>query len=87
MGKIEFHPADPERTKRMEQFKKDLDYFDAHYDEWVAAYPDQWVVVYEEKLVGAVKTVDEVRELVEREGIVGRGVKKYLKSEPYRLIV
>ena len=87
MGQIELGPADPERTKRMDQFKKDLDFYYAHYDEWVAVYPDHWVLVYGERLVGAVKTIEELRELGEREGVPMSGVSKYLNSKPVMLIV
>ena len=88
MARIELHPADADRARVLEQFKKDQDFVDSHYEEWSAAYPDHWVVVYQGRLVGAVRTIGDVTRLAVQESIPPmRVVSRYLRSEPVTLIL
>ncbi len=41
-----------EDLEELEQFKRDIGYFDRNYQEMKASFPDQWVAILNERLIG-----------------------------------
>jgi len=42
-----------EVRRELQRFHSDVEYFDAHYQEFLDEYPEQWVAVYNQQVVGA----------------------------------
>ncbi len=38
---------------RLQRFQRDIDYYQAHYEELLEQYPEQWVAIFNERVVGA----------------------------------
>jgi hypothetical protein len=38
---------------RIEGHGRDVDYYEAHYQELLAQYPDQWIAIMDQEVVGA----------------------------------
>ena len=50
------------------QFQKEIDFYEAHYKEFLKKYPDQWVGILDEKLMGVAETRAELRAKFKAEG-------------------
>ena len=51
------------------QFQKEIDFYEAHYKEFLEKYPDQWVGILDEKLMGVAETRAELRAKFKAEGV------------------
>ena len=70
------------------QSRKDADFLNAHWPDWVAEHPDKWVAVFEEEMVGLGDTFDEVIRAAEAKGAPrGRIVVEFLATDPIAMIL
>ena len=76
------------RSTAIDQFKRDEEYYDAHYSEILGQYPDQWVAVLDGSIVGADEDVFELIDRLRSAGIpTQRTVMRRASTKPEVLIV
>jgi len=66
-----------EAQKELEEFRKDTEWYQDHYDELREQYADQWVAIYNEKLVAASPDQDEMFAELKKKGV--KATKAYIK--------
>ena len=67
------------------QGKKDWQYIEDHYKEWLTKYPDMTVVVYKEELVAVGNSVEQINRQLEKRGVPGNTtVRRTLHTKPIR---
>ena len=54
---------------QLRHFTKDINYIQAHWEEWKEKYPDHHVLVYGEKLISASTDLKEAIRLAEDQGV------------------
>ena len=70
------------------QSRKDVDFLNAHWSDWVTKHPDKWVAVFEEEIVGLANTFDEVIRAAEARGAPkGRIIVEFLATDPITMIL
>ena len=66
-----------EVQKELEEFRKDTEWYQNHYEELLKQYPDHWVAIYDEKLVAASPDQDAMFAELKKKGV--KATKAYLK--------
>ena len=51
----------------LEKHRRNIDFLQAHYEEWIKEYPEKWVAVYEEKLVGVADDLASLFSIITKE--------------------
>ena len=54
---------------RLRHFRKDTDFIQAHWKEWMVTYPHHFVLVYDEKLISASTDLKEAIRLAKDQGV------------------
>ena len=57
-----------EAGRGLPDFGKDVRFFNAHRDEWAAAYPNKWAAVYHQELICVCNTQQEVLDVLRDRG-------------------
>ena len=71
-----------------ERRRKDNEFCDTHYKEFLEKYPDQWVGILNQKLMGAADSPAELRELLIEKGVpTNRIVLRQISTKPRILVV
>jgi hypothetical protein len=71
-----------------EQFKRDIEYAEAHHWELLEQYPEQWVAILDERVVGTSSDVYQlIDELQERDVPTERVVLRHLTRHEEMLIL
>ncbi|MFQ6026747.1 MAG: hypothetical protein ACE5Q6_04435 [Dehalococcoidia bacterium] len=52
-----------------EQYQKDVEYAETHYDELLSRYPEQWAGILEGKVVGTAADVYQLIDDLKKQGI------------------
>lgn len=54
---------------RLQRFQRDVDYYQAHYEELLEQYPEQWVAIFQEKVVGASPDLEDLLNDLKQHGV------------------
>jgi len=66
----------------LRQFRRDNEYYEAHYEGFVKSYPDQWVAIFDQQVVGAGPDPDRLIHDLKEKGVpIGMVVVKYLTTK------
>ena len=86
-------PADSEPNPSaiaaiLRHFRKDTDFIQAHWKEWMVKYPDHFVLVYDEKLISASTDLKEAIRLAEDQGVdPGHAARAFFSTDTDDLIL
>ena len=59
----------PAERAELARFRRDVDYYEAHYDELLAQYPEEWVAIYDESVVGTAPQIEDLLTALTRRGV------------------
>ena len=54
-------------NESLEKHRKNIDFLQAHYEEWIKKYPEKWVAVHEEELVGVADELASLASIITKE--------------------
>ena len=75
-------------TQRLQRFRRDIDYYEAHREELLDRYPEQWVVIFNEQVVATAPTVEQVLRGLRAKGVPpGQGLVEHLTRHDELLIL
>ena len=73
---------------RIEGHGRDVDYYEAHYQDLLAQYPDQWIAILNQKVVGASCDAFKLMSELEAGGIPANEVlRRHMSKESGLLIL
>jgi hypothetical protein len=80
--------ATEEDLAQLQRFHRDVEYYNAHYDELLAQYPEMWISIYNEAVVGAAPDLRDLLRIRMARGVPpGQGLVKYLTRERRILVL
>ena len=72
----------------LRHFRKDTDFIQVHWKEWMVKYPDHYVLVYDEKLISASTDLKEAIRLAESQGVdPGHAARAFFSTDTDDLIL
>jgi hypothetical protein len=73
---------------KLQRFKRDTAYYEAHQEELLEQYPEQWVAIYNERVVGADVDLPHLLTTIKENGISpGQALVEYVTSKDEILIL
>ena len=58
-----------ELQAELQRFKRDTQYYEAHWEELLTQYPEQWIAVFNQQVVGAAPDFEQLLVMLEQSGI------------------
>jgi hypothetical protein len=58
-----------EIQRKLEHFHRDVEYYEAHQEEFLDLYPEQWVAVFSEQVVGACPDYERLLDELQENGV------------------
>lgn len=62
-------PSRQNNLADLARFKRDVAYYEAHYQDLLARYPEQWIAIYNQAVVGTAEKFDDLLIALQQRGV------------------